>query len=205
MDKRTDQKVNNLFSGGSSGPETLLDNEIASIKQQAFETSIRDYTMISLALATGIRNHELVSLMCYCIAPFDEIVTILDLPLSIAKGGKPRSIPLHPDVIIDLDGFLSWKKMHDESIEPQAPLFCSKYSKKQLTERDFQRITKNICFKAIGRDIHPHIFRHTFATNLLKKSNLAVVKKVLGHTNIQTTQIYLHPSSSDVATAIEKM
>lgn len=205
MPKLKNDGLDKFFSGGSAGPEILLDNEIESLKQQALDHSIRDYTMISLALATGIRNHELVSLTMFCVYYDGNVLNELELPKTMAKGGRNRSIPLHPDIKVDLNVFILWKTGRQESISPGSPLFCSKYSKKQLSERDFQRITSIHSIDAIGRSIHPHIFRHTFATKLLKKSNLAVVKKALGHASISTTQIYTHPSREDLSKAIYKM
>lgn len=193
------------FSSGSSVPKTLLDNEVASLKQGAHSRSIRDYTMISLAIGTGLRNHELVSLTVFCVAPFGTVCNELDLPNLIAKGGRGRIIPFHPDLQTDLENFYDWKLKNFESIDPNAPLFCSKFSKKMLSERDFQRIVKTLGRTVLKKEIHPHIFRHTFATKLIRKSSLAIVQKLLGHANIQNTQIYCHPSRNDLVEAISNM
>ncbi len=185
--------------------EIVLDWEIAAIKKAAIMESIRDFTMISLALATGIRNHELISLSIYCVAPYGDISNELELPATIAKGGRPRSIPFNPDIKEELKTFLTWKKENNEAVLPSSPLFRAKFSKRQLCETDFQRITAKYSISSIGKKVHPHMFRHTFATNLLRKSNLAIVRRVLGHSSIQTTQIYTHPSRGDLVDAINAM
>ncbi len=205
MKKTKNSTLKNIGAGGSASPEILLDDEILKLKSFSKSKSIRDYTMISLALGTGIRNHELVRLTIYCIAPYGSICSELELPNKIAKGGRGRTIPLHPDVQVDLQNFFNWKVAVFESIQPHAPLFCSKYSKFFLSERDFQRITKLHSIASLKKSINPHVLRHTFATRLLKKSNLAVVKAALGHVSIQTTQIYLHPSMADLTEAVENM
>lgn len=192
-------------SGGSAAPETLLDDEISKLKNFVWARSIRDYTMISLALATGIRNHELVSLTIFCIAPYGSMQSKLDIPGTIAKGGRARTVPLHPDVQSDLEKFLEWKSSSGELVTVNSPLFVSKYAKKMLCERDFQRITQLHSIASLGKSIHPHVFRHTFATRLLQRSNISVVQAALGHVSIQTTQIYLHPSREDLTEAVNKM
>jgi len=185
--------------------KTLLDMEIDSILAQAKEHNYRDYVMIKLALGTGLRNSELLELTFDCFFYLDNIVHVLDLPSRIAKNKTPRSIPLHPDIQDLILNFLVWKSENNEPVFPAAYLFLSKFTKTKLTPRDFQRIVSKASLNSIGRSIHPHTLRHTFATKLLSKSNLRIVQQVLGHKNIQTTQIYTHPSSSEVSEAINKM
>ncbi len=185
--------------------DILLDHEIQAIKQAAFLYSIRDFILITLALGTGLRNSELCYLTVECIRPLDEISNFLDLPGTIAKGGNPRQIPLHPDLRISLNNFLTWKWNHGERIDGPAFLFLTKYTHINLRPRDFQRILRSLSLQAIKRPVYPHMLRHTFATNLLSVSNLRIVQKVLGHKHITSTQIYTHPSTSEIADAINKM
>lgn len=186
-------------------PQILLEQETNSILEYASKSSFRDYIMISLALDTGLRNSEIVKLTVFCIAPYSGITNDLDVPGTISKGGRPRSIPLHPDLKVLLTKWLAWKDSNNEPTLPHSTLFLSSRTKNPLSQRDFQRICSSISIKAIGRSIHPHILRHTFATRLLRKSNLSVVQNLLGHKNIQTTQIYVHPSREDFSNAIENM
>jgi len=179
--------------------------EIDSILAQAKEHGYRDYVIIKLALGTGLRNSELINLTIDCFFYLDNIVHVLDLPSTIAKNHIPRSIPLHPDIYVLLDNFIDWKINHNEPTEPISYLFVSKFTHHKLCSRDFQRIVNRASSMSIGRKIHPHTLRHTFATKLLAKSNLRIVQQVLGHKNISTTQIYTHPSSNDISEAINKM
>ena len=179
-------------------PETLLDYEILMFLEAARTSGIRDYTMISFCLATGLRCSELVNLTIECIRAYEAVTCVLMLPGTIAKGGNSRDIPIKPDLRIDLEFFLSWKETNNEPLELSDPLFVSKYTHNKLNPRDFQRIVKKLSLKSINRAIHPHILRHTFATRLLAVSNLRIVQKVLGHKNIQTTQIYTHISNEQL-------
>ena len=183
----------------------LQDNEITALKIAASYEYNRNFVMISLALGTGLRNSELVNLTVKCIRPFDEISHFLDVPGTITKGGFSRQIPLHPDLRVLLLNFLNWKFHHNEPIVEKANLFLSKYTHNNLRPRDFQRIVRSLSLRAIGRSVSPYTLRHTFATRLLSISNLRVVQKVLGHKNIQTTQIYAHLLNNDVAEAINKL
>lgn len=186
-------------------PEILSIDESDKILTTAKNISFRDFTMISLALFTGLRNSELTHLTVFCIAPYGQITNDLDVPGTIAKGGRSRSIPLHPDLKVLLTKWLAWKDHNSERIDPLAPLFISKFTHNQLSQRDFQRIVKDISIKAIDRSINPHTLRHTFASRLLKKSNLVIVQRLLGHVNVQTTQIYTHPDKDDLLNAIDSL
>lgn len=186
-------------------PETLLNLEIDSILAQAKDSCLRDWMMIDLALFTGLRNDELINLTVECIKSYETITNILVLPGTISKGGFSRDIPLNPDIRTNLEIFLNSKEDVGEEILPWSYLFVSKYTHNKLSTRDFQRIVSTISKNAIGRSIHPHVLRHTFATRLLTVSNLRIVQKVLGHKNIQTTQIYTHPSNDEISEAMKKM
>jgi len=183
----------------------LLDMEIDSMLAQAKDSSFRDFTMIKLALGTGLRNNELISLTMDLFWQAGYLVRILELPGRITRNNISRSIPLHPDVTDLLEKFREWKINHSEPCLNGDFLFISKFMHNKLSPRDFQRIVSRASITSIGRSINPHMLRHTFATKLLSKSNLRIVQEVLGHINIQTTQIYTHPSYNEISDAINKM
>ena len=186
-------------------PEILLNHEIDLLLSEAKNQSLRDYTMILLALNTGLRNSEIIGLTIETVRPYDVISNIIQLPGSIAKGGTSRDIPLRPDIRDALEIFLKLRFTQEGSLSPSSFLFVSKYTRRPLSPRDFQRILQKISVKVLGKSINPHILRHTFATKLLTVSNLRIVQKLLGHKNISTTQIYTHPNNNDLVTAVEKM
>lgn len=183
----------------------LLPHEIDFILEEAMKQSHRDYMMIFLCLNTGLRNSELVNLTVECVRPHKVFTSIMWLPGTIAKGGSGREIPLNPDTRQKLQWFYQRKVDWSEYVKPESPLFVSRYTHKKLSPRDFQRILSEISIKSIGRSAHPHLLRHTFATKLLAASNLRIVQQVLGHKNIQTTQIYTHPNSNDLVNAVNKL
>jgi len=194
-----------LSRSSTKEPETLIEFEIVQLLNSALKENYRNFIMISLALATGLRNDELCSLTIELVKCFEVVPTILNLPGTIAKGGTPREIPLTPDMRSQLEIFLTWKIKTNEDLSPDSYLFVSKFAHRKLSPRDFQRIVSGISQRSIGRSIHPHVLRHTFATKLLRVSNLEIVRKVLGHKNVQTTQVYVHPSSDDISKAVNKI
>ncbi len=187
----------------SQSPEILMKDEMNLILEEAQNRCPRDHLLILLTVLTGLRNSEAIGLNICTVAPFGPVSNILDLPSTIAKGRKPRQIPLREDLVLVMNDFINKKALRGEFTLPESALFVAHKTKKRLSPRDFQRIVLSISIKAINRSIHPHVLRHTFATNLLNASNIRVVQSALGHSNIHSTAIYTHPSVSDLKTAIE--
>lgn len=180
----------------------LTEDESSRLLAAARQNYFRDFVMFQLALLTGLRNSEVLGLRVEHVAPFGEISTLLEVTADIAKGKKPRTVPIHPVLRAQLDSFLGWKMQHGQACDPNASLFVTANTGRQLQPRDFQRITKMYGTHVLGRRITPHMFRHTFATQILRKANIRIVQKLLGHKNLQTTQVYTHPSTSDMSDAV---
>ncbi len=180
----------------------IYESEITKLLSAAREQSQRDFTMIFLALSTGLRCSELVGLYVEDIAPFGQVSRILVVPSRLGKNGKKRDIPINQETVDLLTNFLTIKDQLEEFTISNSPLFCSRYTRRPLSSRDFQRIVKSLSISSIGRPISPHVLRHTFATRLLKHTNIRVIQELLGHAWLNTTQIYTHPSLDDFTTAI---
>lgn len=186
-------------------PETLISQEVDLLFDHIKTRSIRDYTISRLLLFTGLRNSELINLVINDVYAFNTVMDVLEVRAESAKNHQSRKIPLHPSIKQDIEYWIALKPTLNEPITPTSYLFCSQRSHKKLSPRDLQRITSTYSKTVLGRSIHPHVFRHTFATNLLERTNLRVVQQALGHRSIQTTQIYTHPNIQDMTIAINKL
>jgi integrase/recombinase XerD len=152
-----------------------------SRKDTSFQ-GIRTTTFLEIFYATGLRISELLSLKRSVFRRQERMISIL------GKGGKERIIPLHEELGTLIENFIQ--------ISPPSPwLFPSsrKPSKPLTRQRIFQLLQE------LGKLCHiplsPHTLRHSFATHLLEAGmDLAVLQKLLGHTDIGTTQIYTHVS-----------
>src|SRR4030042_5841695 len=152
-----------------------------------------DYLMFNILLFTGVRVGELVKLTFSDLFYNNFPVKSLIIRAEIAKNHRERTIPICESFHATL--LLFSNKL---DITRQGPIFD--YSIRQV-----QRIVERICLAAIGRRVHPHVFRHTFATRLMRVTNAGVVQQLLGHYNLTSTQIYTHPNSTDLQEAVNKM
>ncbi|GAI65037.1 unnamed protein product [marine sediment metagenome] len=159
--------------------------------------------MIFLALSTGLRCSELVGLFIEDVWPFSEVSRILTVPKRIGKNNKKRDIPLNHETRIVLSHFIEMKSIRNQFTNSDSFLFVSHHSKKPLSSRDFQRIVHDLSVKSIGRSISPHTLRHTYATRMLKHTNIRVIQELLGHAFLNTTQIYTHPDTNDFTNAAD--
>ncbi|MQY74713.1 MAG: tyrosine-type recombinase/integrase [Clostridia bacterium] len=182
---------------------TINEIEIQKLLSSAKDHDLRDFTMIYLALSTGLRCSELVGLYIEDVYPFGQVSRILTVPKRIGKNNKKREIPINHDTRIFLSHFMEMKSIRNQFTNSDSFLFVSHYTKKPLSSRDFQRIVHDLSVSSIGRAITPHTLRHTYATRMLRHTNLRVIQELLGHARVQTTQIYTHPDTNDFVNAVD--
>ncbi|MFH1955778.1 MAG: tyrosine-type recombinase/integrase [Patescibacteria group bacterium] len=171
------------------------------------KSGIRDRAILEVLFSTGLRVGELVKLNATDVKnAFDSKEFNV-----IGKGRKVRTVYLSDSAVLWLKKYLSLRK------DDYKPLFL-RYSGKlpelndpdgesfRLTVRSIQRLVKKYALKAgISIDATPHTLRHTFATDLLTKgADLRSVQELLGHSNIQTTQIYTHLTNPQLKEVFEK-
>lgn len=158
--------------------QPLTDAQVEIIRDGLTDT--REKAIFEFLLSTGCRLGELTN------------IKITDIEwermslLVIGKGNKQRRIYFNDRTKIVLEKYLSNRLGNCEY------LFCGcKKPYNRLQERAIQVIIKNIEEKTnLGRNLYPHIFRHTFATKALNYMPLESVQALLGHSQISTTLIY---------------
>lgn len=158
------------------------DEEQKLIKQAYRETSTHGLLLKTLFL-TGARVSEFVSLKVGDLF-FDEQMILIEK----GKGGKSRYIPILPELAQEL-------KTHLGARQTGYIFESNRHTK--FTSRRIQQIVKETAEKAgITKKVHPHLLRHTVATLLLEKGMpLEQIQKFLGHSRIETTQIYAESST----------
>lgn len=151
----------------------------------------------------GLRNRAMFELMYACGLRVSEIINIRiadidhqDLILHVAgKGDKQRLVPFYEDAYKLIERYIKTVRNLWMKNEQHAFLFVNQRGK-ALTTRGVQYImdkATDACDMHIH--LHPHMFRHSFATHLLDNgADLRVVQELLGHASLSTTQIYVHVS-----------
>jgi len=147
----------------------------------------RNRAILELLYATGLRVSELANLRLEGIK-FDEGTVRV-----IGKGDKERVVPIGRPARKRLQAYLEQVRPMLDVTQRASHVFLS-YRGRPLTRARIWQIVKEAARKAgIGKEIYPHMLRHSFATHLLSGgADLRVIQEMLGHADISTTQIYTH-------------
>ncbi len=149
---------------------------------------LRDRAMLETIYACGLRVSELLSLKINDIFWREEFVRIF------GKGRKERLVPIARTALNWLERYLERARPAlDRFARAEGVLFLNARGR-PLTRMGFWKILRQYVEQAgIRKEIHPHTFRHSFATHLLERgADLRAVQEMLGHADISTTQIYTH-------------
>jgi integrase/recombinase XerC len=159
---------------------------------------IRDVAMFELLYSSGLRLAELAALNLKDVDLNDASLIVYN-----GKGSKQRMLPMGSQAVIALKTWLGQR--HTLANNQETALFVSLQGKR-LGQRSIQSRLHRWCLvKGIDTKAHPHMFRHSFASHLLESSqNLRAVQELLGHSNINTTQIYTHLDFQHLADVYDK-
>jgi len=149
------------------------------------EISVRDKAIMELFYSSGLRLSELVGLDVRDVDLADRTVRVL------GKGSKARVVPVGKYAVEAITRWLQ-ERTKIAAIGNLA-LFVGKRGER-ISPRGVQKLVAQWAQRqGLGVHVHPHMFRHSFATHILESSqNLRGVQELLGHANIATTQIYTH-------------
>lgn len=176
-------------------PNYLTEDEIDRLLNVNLDSiySYRNKAMLELLYATGLRVSELINLK------FNDIDLTNDFIRVIGKGSKERIVPLNDISVKYLNIYLCNYRNKILKNKNSDYLFISN-ALKPITRQGFFKIIKQECQKChIDKNVSPHVLRHSFATHLLNHgADLRVIQELLGHSDIQTTQIYTHVIDSKV-------
>ena len=177
--------------------------ELARVKNQ--KTAVRDYFVIHLGLATGLRVMEIAALKCGDLFLNESLCSAL---VRRGKGDKRRLVYFTGPFRKHCKQYLKWKQQIGESIDSEAPLIVSTSTGVCMTTRALQKLFKRCAERArIDSHYSIHCLRHTYACFLLKASNwnLRLVQKQLGHSKITTTQVYADVMMPQMEKALNRM
>lgn len=172
-------------------PYVLSFEEVEKILQSVKTDNIigiRDKAILELFYSSGLRVSELINLKISDLFFDDEVIRVF------GKGSKERVIPIGKSAVYWITVYLKTSRPYlEKKDKSESFVFLNKRGTKlsrMWIWKIFNFYTKEA---GIKKKIHPHIFRHSFATHLLERgADLRAVQEMLGHADISTTQIYTH-------------
>ncbi|MBS0394659.1 MAG: tyrosine recombinase XerC [Proteobacteria bacterium] len=146
---------------------------------------LRDRAILELFYSSGLRLAELVGLDLRDLDLKDRTVRVL------GKGGKTRVVPVGSRAVAALGAWLGERPRHAGGAE--TAVFVGRRGRRLGVRAVQLRVEAWARRHGLDVHVHPHLFRHSFATHLLESSqDLRGVQELLGHANISTTQVYTH-------------
>ena len=165
-------------------PEILNIDEIRDLINST--NNVKHKLIIKILYGCELRVSEIVNLKKLNISFKDGLIHI-----KLSKGKKDRFVKIPESISKELDNYCNLLK--------EDVLFPSSRGGK-LTTATVQAIVENSAKKAgIKKRVYPHLLRHSFATHLLEQgTDLRIIQKLLGHSDIKTTQIYTQISQASI-------
>ena len=181
-------------------PHYLKDDEINklfSIPDTSTALGQRNLLIIEMLYATGVRVSELVNIKLKDIDIYNDSIKIS------GKGNKERIVFFGSFCKSALEIYLDEGRKELDK-KGSIYLFLNKFGNK-LSDRMIRNILDDLILKAgVEKHVHPHMIRHTFATDMLNSgADLMTVKELLGHESINTTSIYTHVSNEQIRRVYE--
>jgi site-specific recombinase XerD len=174
-------------------PEVLTRQETVAII-----TNIKNHKhclLIQTIYGCGLRVSEAIELRKENLIFDDNVIIIKE-----GKGRKDRIVKMPLSIAEQLKAYI-------DSRNDDNPYVFDSNMGGHLTIKSVQLIVKKACKKAeIKRSIHVHTLRHSFATHLLEQgTDLRVIQRLLGHSNIKTTEIYTHVSRNLIKNVVSPL
>lgn len=193
-------------------PDVLSVEEVTKIIDSvnlSTDEGVRNRAIIELLYSCGLRVSELISLKISDLFFKEQFVRV------VGKGNKQRLIPVGEFAIAAVNNWLPVRekflsqakdrgtgatlgkhKKSEKLSEAENTLFLNRRGGRLTREMIFMIIKKQVKEAQIDKEVHPHTFRHSFATHLVENgADLRAVQDMLGHESILTTEIYTHVST----------
>ncbi len=172
-------------------PSVLTVNEIDTILTQPDITNklgLRDKALLELFYACGLRVSELINLKISGLYFREEVIRVF------GKGSKERLVPIGSSAVNWINEYLKKSRpLLEKKGKSENYLFLNIRGAKLSRMGVWKIVDRYVKEAKIDKEVHPHTFRHSFATHLLEGgADLRAVQEMLGHSDISTTQIYTH-------------
>lgn len=176
-----------------------LEDSIELLNSVTGNNSERDYCILTLFLNCGMRLSELVGLNITDIKSDNSVVIT-------GKGNKQRVVFLNDACVSAVQAYLRVRPNDGIVYQDRNALFISR-NKRRISNKTVQHLVKTYIEKAglSGQGFTTHKLRHTAATLMYQQGHVdvRVLKEVLGHASLATTQIYTHVADNQVKKAID--
>lgn len=188
------RKIKVKFKEAVVLPRIIMREEIEKLLNYMYECRddsknysfwLRDIAVVEMFFATGARVYEISNIKCDCIDLQSGLICIK------GKGNKERYLQIGSREVLEL--LRKYYEANKDRIDKSGYFFINNRGER-FSEQSIRFMLKKYTIQAgIERKITPHMFRHSVATFLIEEEvDISCVQRILGHSSIKTTQIYIH-------------
>lgn len=179
--------------------------ERETLLRHLHKTNPRVAVAVELMAQLGLRLNEARQARWSWLVDLETPAATISIPPEVAKTKEGRTLPIPTTTRLKLlelraKQHLDWTN----EIPSSWPLVLNRWGKPP-SKVYISRVLRHASEAALHRRIRSHTLRHSFATTLLKHTNLRVVQMILGHRSISSTEIYTHPNLDDLRNALDKV
>ncbi|ACN84529.1 site-specific recombinase XerD [Brachyspira hyodysenteriae WA1] len=183
-------------------PESLTDTEVddlLAVHNEKTDKGLRDKAIFELMYSSGLRVSEICSLK------IDDIFFEGKYLKICGKGKRERIVPINDRALDILQRYIQTSRVIMVKGKKTSELFLN-FRGDKISRVGIWKIVKEAMKKSkIEKNIYPHTLRHSFATHLIQHgADLRAVQRMLGHSDITTTEIYTHVDSAHLKKQIAK-
>jgi integrase/recombinase XerD len=177
---------------GRALPDTLSQAQVDRLLHHAEgegPAALRDTAMLELLYSAGLRISELIGL------DVDD-VDLVDMTVRcVGKGSRERVVPVGR---MAARAVAAWVEQGRPAMAPRGPmLFCNARGGRLSRQGGWKIVKRHADGAGLGEAVSPHTLRHSFATHLIEGgADIRVVQELLGHSSVNTTQVYTHTSQA---------
>lgn len=175
--------------------EKELETLFATVQNQNTVFKLRNIALLEILYGTGMRVSEVAKLTLSQIDFSREMIHVY------GKGGKERFVPLGSYAKRALEAYLPTLRIDlmTKNNQSHDVVFVNRLGA-PISSAGIEYVLKQVmAASGLSNEMHPHMFRHTYATDLLSNgADLRSVQELLGHANLSTTQIYTHLSREQI-------
>lgn len=190
----------------SNGQNSLSEEQVFVLMKHfesrclKYRSGLRDYLILSFMLHAGLRLGETLQLTVGDVQLEGVVLESVSLQGHITKSGRARSVPMCKALkgallqFLKQDRLSSWLSsglLFPGELDPRTP----------LTNRTVQKFMEKESLECLGIHVHPHMLRHTFASRMMRITDMPTLQELLGHTSLKSTQVYTHPDQEDLKKA----
>ncbi len=160
--------------------------EEVNAREKGYYSALRDYALFELVYSSGLRRSEAAGLNIGDLDLYSGFARVM------GKGSRERLVPVGDKAVLAIREYLETRP---KPLAHGNPLFLN-HKNTRLSGAGIALIFKKMAKRArFARPMNPHSVRHSFATHMLDHGcDLKSVQEMLGHKNLQTTEIYTHVS-----------